>query len=337
MAVRSQRVQWIEGQPWPEPPGRMQQPHWLRSVGATLEDGQRVVRCRYDAGQQPEPGDVFRRFIRLDGAPAVRIRDFVARFGRLGIGPTGLPGAEDHFPMGSEPPFLGGETEDVRWYSHYAGLAAATVRIAAYLRLRREAEREDLVSGLRHWELLSDRVRAGDSRVLQDPVASDAWYFAIEIREELNRGNRVASADELKEARGKDGTWVGTADVPDWMSRARRRTPFHSQIVEAVVNWWLAAVQPLAPWNEDRSDFDLAWKGGLWGTLGLHLLYAVKGARGGSQCSNCGRFVRRQRAPKTGQQIWCDRKDCRRTLYRQAKARKRRERATQKVQLGHTV
>ena len=88
-----------------------------------------MVRCEYGRGQwRPQWEDAFRRFLRLDGAPAVRVRDFVARFGPLGIGDDGLPRFSDWVSATEQEKILGRETEPVEWYRHYARVLAATLR-----------------------------------------------------------------------------------------------------------------------------------------------------------------------------------------------------------------
>jgi hypothetical protein len=319
---RSVRVLWIEGHEWPEPPGAVIVPEGLRVVGARLEDGGALVRCEYGVSSVPPPwGEAFRRFLRLDGAPPARVRDFVARFGPLGVGADGLPRLTDWVPVRDAVPLPGHKAERVAWYGHYAALLAAALRLALCVRAGLPAERDDMQGILDHWQLVQRQVTLGRPHVTW--VRDSADDMELCLRDELLHWD-VRGAIRT-EAEIHDERNAGEDDIAGWMTRSRPAVPLEVEAVRAVVNWWLAMGEtyPVLIRDGREPKFTFGWNGGLWGALGLHLLFAVQGARGGSLCAGCGRFVRHQRAPKRGQRVWCKRLACRRRQYRDAQARSR--------------
>lgn len=318
MTRRSSRVQYIEQQSWPRPPGAELGVPGLRPAGARLEDGGNRVRCRYAEGSGHGPEDAFRRFLRLDSAPAVRVRDFVGHFGMLGFADDGLPGVPDEVPF-EEPPFWGGHAEPVKWYRHYAGVAAATIRIAAYIREHRPPEVEDLKWLWLHWVLVNEGVAEDPGRWNTDAVSRGGWVAQLALSKELKQRLGLDDVELLEDEEDRPA-------VPRWLQPSGKFPPAPAAAVLSVVRWWLikGETELALAWDYEREDFTWGWHGGLWSRLGRHLLYTVRGARGGSNCDGCGRFVRHQRAPKSGQQVWCHRLACRRIQQREAKQRSRK-------------
>ena len=154
-----------------------------------------------------------------------------------------------------------------------------------------------------------------------EPEFTETLYCALvgELTKEMQLQRR------LPEAPYPDDWRPRTVDLPFGLEKLRLQSSLQARVIQTLLSWWLTVgrVQPCAIWDDGVKEFRRGWTGGLWGALGLHLLYAVWGTKGGGTCTNCGRLVRHKRAPKAGQRVWCERKECRRALNLAAKYRSR--------------
>lgn len=256
--------------------------------------GQEALRCKYGDPEQVKLCDdatsrtALDRLRRLSGAPVVRVRDFVQRFGPLfcheewsGIlNPYLLPYSSQH------------GTEMVAWYHEMAALLVAVTRLATCARRR-------------------SRIFVADLRVVR------LYLFARDLVADYSTKLAVGVCDRVLEQHKVDGSG---GDKVAFDPGARR-------VVEGVVNWWLLAGQvgPRLRWKAESVP-TLVWTGGLWGVVGAQLLSDIR--RGGktATCDGCGKEVRRDRRPKAGQLVWCRSRDCQKKRNRLAQERSRRSR-----------
>jgi hypothetical protein len=188
---------------------------------------------------------------------------------------------------------------------------------------RRPPEVEDLKWLWLHWGIVNEGVLQDPERWKTDAVSRDALVAQLALSEELKQRLGLGDGELVEDEEDRP-------TVPAWLEPSGRFPPTPAAAVLTVVRWWLVKgeTELALAWDHEREDFIWGWHGGLWSRLGRHLLYAVRAARGGSNCHGCGRFVRHRRTPKRGQQVWCHRLSCKRIQQREAKQRSRNRRAS---------
>jgi len=254
--------------------------------------GQEALRCEYGDPEQVKFCDqatsrtALDRLRHLGGAPVVRIRDFVQRFGPLFCHEESSGILNPYIlPYSSQD-----KTEMVVWYQEIAALLVAVTRLATCARFERRIFVADL-QVVRHYLWF------------RDFVADYSTKLAVGVCDRVLKQHQV------------DGSG---GDIVAFDPGARR-------VVEGVVNWWLLAGQvgPRLRWKAESVP-TLVWTSGLWGMIGAQLLSDIRKGGKTATCDGCGKEVRRNRRPKTGQFVWCGSPDCKKKRNRLAQERSRR-------------
>jgi hypothetical protein len=192
------------------------------------------------------------------------VADFVVRFGQIGVDVGWIPVPRVAIPEYPDERIVGRDwrpgtgvwIEPLDAYAAYARLARSTIRVAENLRDERVPHVDDidlLAQFLRtHHEAYEGKPKPPAEQHL--PAFMFEWIVGVD-----REAHRLLQWDRSR--------WC--------------------YIVQSVVNWWLecAAVQPLIAWH-GRSPVQ-EWSGGLWGVLGVQLMFAVLHAIE-PRCRLCG-------------------------------------------------